>query len=200
MLTWAVRRLAVLVTALVFAGLPASAAAQGLHPRAVVEAYVAAVNANQLETVMAFYADGVPEKDALRSAFRNDFAGRSFRMEAVAYRVSGNRVTWEWRVNYDPYHELHVPPLAGTTTVLVVDGRFHAVRDRLDPAAVQRRQAAIRTLTAAPASPVAEPVSPPNTQGRTAPSVAVWAAAALFCLVGGISVAAQALKRPEEDG
>ena len=198
------RAITLLLLILTLVVLPAPAVAQGDDPQAVVEAYVAAVNAHQLETAMAFYADDVAEKEAIRAAFRSDFARGSFTMDVVAYWVSGNHVTWDWRVNLYPYPQLAVPPLTGTTTVAVVDGRFQSIHGSLDPASAQRRQAAIQALAAIQAfaakpavATVLQP-SAPNSQERAVPSIAPWAVAITLCILGGICIAA--LKSPTEGG
>ena len=140
---------------------------RGQDPAAVIEAYVAAVNAGDLEGILALYADDAvhialptPDgsagvclgKEQFRMWYEQSVAdGDRVEVEDGTLAFDGNRVTFVARLTSDPLRELGIETLEANTEAVVVDGRITSHVVMLTPASVRALLTARGTIPAAPA-------------------------------------------------
>ncbi|MBA3517605.1 MAG: nuclear transport factor 2 family protein [Rhizobiales bacterium] len=145
---------------------------EGSDPAAVVAAYVAAVNARDLEGILALYTDdavhvALPTPDGSAGVCRGKEQFRMFYEQGVAngdqiemvdgtLAVADDRVSFLSRLASDPWRELGVETLEATTEAVVVDGQITTHVVMLTPASVRELLAALGTI---PASSPQEPFS-----------------------------------------
>ena len=150
-----------------FGGAGRTQAAPGDDPAAVIAAYVAAVNAGDLEGILALYADDAvhialptPDgsagvclgKDQFRMWYEQSVAdGDRVEVEDGTLAVDGNRVTFVARLTSDPWRALGIETLEANTEAVVVDGRITSHVVMLTPASVRALLTARGTIPAAPA-------------------------------------------------
>ncbi len=126
---------------------------QGKDPAAVVEAYVGAVNAGDLEGILALYADDAvhialptPDgsagiclgKEQFRLFYEQSIAN-GIRVEVVdgTLDVAGDRVTFVARLASDPWRVLGLEALEADVEAVVVDGRISTHVEMLTPGSVR---------------------------------------------------------------
>lgn len=148
-----------------FGGAGQTRAAQGNDPAAVVEAYVAAVNARDLEGILALYADdavhvALPTPDGSAGICLGKEQFRLWHTQSVAngdqievvdgtLAIDGDRVTFLSRIASDPWRELGLDTLEANTEAVVVDGRITTHVVMLTPSSVRELMAALGTIPAA---------------------------------------------------
>ena len=145
-------------------------------PAAVVEAYAAAVNAGDLEGILALYANdavhiALPTPDGSAGVCLGKEQFRLFYEQSVANRdrlavvedtltVTGDRVTFVARLASDPWRKLGLESLEANVEAIVVDGRFTTHVVMLTPGSVRALLSALGTIPTPPAG--TEPVSEPH--------------------------------------
>jgi len=205
-----------LLVALALLARPLGVGAQDGEAGAVVQRFVRALNAKDLDDALAnftedaLYAGGVG-KEFVRGRLVRDFAVNR-RIEITELVVTGNRVTWSWRSFEDPYQRLPgVPPIEGIDVAVVENGKIASNTGAVDPRSTQRQQAAVPAAVATRTAQLTAEATReafatqvassgllerlPDTQGRRTPSAAPWLAAIALSL--GVAVGFAALKRPE---
>ena len=132
--------------------------ASGDDPAAVIAAYVAAVNAGDLEGILALYADDAvhialptPDgsagvcrgKEQFRMWYEQSVAnGDRVAVEAGALAVDGNQAAFVVRLESDPWRELGLEALEANAEIVVIDGRIATHVVVLTPESVRRLQTA----------------------------------------------------------
>lgn len=195
--------------------LPLPAMAQTTDPAAVVQRFVAALNAKDMASALCCFSDdaaygGGAGKEYIRSRLERDFSVNR-RLVITAIQVVGNRVIWSWQSFEDPYQRLTVPPIEGTDESLVENGVIVSNTGAVDQDSVRRQQAAlpvalatrraqlaIEATQAAHATQVAASgllQRLPSTQERGTPPAVPWAAAVVLLLFASVGLAA--FRRPE---
>ena len=141
-------------------------AAQSDDPAAVVEAYVAAVNAGNLAAILGLYADdavhiALPTPDGSAGVclgkeqfgmwYKQSVADKD-RVEVVdgTLAVDGDRVTFVARLASDPWRELGIEALEANTEAVVVDGRIASHVVMLTPESVRELLTARGAIPAPP--------------------------------------------------
>ncbi len=133
-------------------------------PAAVIAAYVAAVNARDLEGILALYTDdavhvALPTPDGSAGVCLGKEQFRMFYEQGVAngeqiavvdgtLAVADDRVSFLSRLASDPWRELGVDTLEATTEAVVVDGQITTHVVMLTPASVRELLAALGTIPA----------------------------------------------------
>lgn len=145
-------------------------------PAAVVEAYVEAVNAADLEGILALYADDAVHiflptadgsagvchgKDQFRMWYEMSLAnGDRIEIPDGALAVDGNQAAFVTRITSDPWRELGLDSLDAHSELVVIDGRIATHVVALSPESMRTLQSA-RGASAGP------------TTGREAATVAL---------------------------
>jgi hypothetical protein len=127
-------------------------------PAAVIEAYIAAANAGDLENILALYADDafhihLPSadgsagvcvgKDQFRMWYEQSLAnGERVALEDGTVAVDGNQATFLVRITSEPWSKLGLEALAAHSEVVVIDGRIATHVVLLTPESVRQLQAA----------------------------------------------------------
>ena len=137
-------------------------AAQGNDPAAVVEAYIAAVNAEDLAGILALYADdavhvALPTADGSAGVCIGKEQFRLFYEQGIANKdelevvdgtltVAEDRVTFVARMASDPWRELGIEALEGNAEAVIEDGRIAAHVVMLTPESVRELLTAFGTI------------------------------------------------------
>jgi ketosteroid isomerase-like protein len=163
----AVGLLAVPVFALL-GGAGLTRAATGDDPAAVVDAYAAAVNAGDLDAILALYADDaihmrLPTPDGTAGICRGteqfgmmyeqDLAnGYRIEVEEGTIAVAGDRVTFSARLSSEPWREQGLETLAVDSEIVLVDGKIASHVEMLSPEAARELLTALDVLAGPAAS------------------------------------------------
>jgi hypothetical protein len=123
-------------------------------PAAVIEAYVAAANAGDLEGILALYADdavhiALPTPDGSAGVcvgkvnFRMWYeqsvaAGDRVEVEDGTLAIDGNQATFVARISSDPWRTLGLESLEAHADIVVVDGRIMTHVVMLTPESVRK--------------------------------------------------------------
>jgi hypothetical protein len=134
------------------------APASGDDPATLIADYVAAVNASDLEAILALYNDdafhiALPSPDGSagvclgKAQFRMWYEQSVARGDRVAIEdgslaVDGNQASYVVRLSREPWHELGVDALEATSEIVVIDGRIMTHVVVLTPESVRAMQAA----------------------------------------------------------
>lgn len=126
----------------------------GDDPAALIEAYVAAVNAGDLEGILALHDDdavhiALPTPDGSAGICRGKGEFRMWYEQSVAANdrvevidgslaVNGNQATFTARVASDPWRELGLEALEAKTDIVVIDGRIMTHLMTLTPESVRQ--------------------------------------------------------------
>ncbi len=127
-------------------------------PAAVIEAYIAAANAGDLEAILDLYADdafhihlpsadGSPGvcvgKDQFRMWYEQSLAhGERVALEEGSVAVDGNQASFRVSISSEPWSKLGLEALEAQSEVVVVDGRIATHVVLLTPDSVRQLQAA----------------------------------------------------------
>ena len=138
----------------------------GADPAAIIEAYLAAVNAGDLEGILALYADDAfhialpsPDgsagvcvgKDQVRMWYEQSVAnGDRVEVAAGTLAVAGNQATFGVLLSSEPWRQLGVEALEADSEVVVIDGRIMTHVVLLTPVSVRRLQSASGAAIHAP--------------------------------------------------
>lgn len=141
-----------------FGGASQILAAQDADPAAIIAAYVAAVNAGDLEGILALHDDdavhiALPSADGSAGICRGKGEFRMWYEQSVAANdrveviddslaVDGNQATFTARVASDPWRELGLETLEAKTDIVVIDGRIMTHLMTLTPESVRQLVAA----------------------------------------------------------
>ena len=153
-------------------GLPSRVSAHGDHqmttaqfaptsdddPESVVEAYIAAANAGDLEAILALYDDdafhiALPSPDGSAGVcvgkeqftmwYQQSLAhGERVELEDGTLAVDGNQASFVVRLTSEPWSKLGVETLEAHSEVVVIDGRIMTHVVLLTPESVRQLQAA----------------------------------------------------------
>ena len=134
------------------------APASGDDPAAVIEAYIAAANAGDLEAILDLYADdafhihlpsadGSPGvcvgKDQFRMWYEQSLAhGERVALDKGTLVVDGNQASFRVRISSEPWSKLGLEALEAQSEVVVIDGRIATHVVLLTPDSVRQLQAA----------------------------------------------------------
>ncbi|MCD6033410.1 MAG: SnoaL-like domain, partial [Thermomicrobiales bacterium] len=115
-------------------------AASSDDPGTVIEAYLAAVNAGDLESILALYADDAvhiflptPDgsagvclgKEQFRMWYEQSLANRDrVELEDGTLAVDGNQATYLTRISSEPWRTLGLESLVAKADLVVIDGRI----------------------------------------------------------------------------
>ena len=143
-----------------------SAAASGADPGSLIEAHVAAVNAGDLDAILALYDDDAfhialpsPDgsagvcigKDQFRMWYEQSLAnGERMAVEDGTLAVDGNQAAFVARLTSEEWSKLGVEALEATSEIVVIDGRIMTHVVVLTPDSVRRLQSARGTAVLAP--------------------------------------------------
>jgi hypothetical protein len=127
-------------------------------PAAVIEAYVAAANAGDLEAILALYDDDAfhialpsPDGSAGVCVGKEQFTmwyeqslanGERVELEDGSLAVDGNQASFVARISSEPWRKLGLEALEAHSEVVVVDGRIMTHVVLLTPESVRQLQAA----------------------------------------------------------
>ncbi|HLL50515.1 MAG TPA: nuclear transport factor 2 family protein [Thermomicrobiales bacterium] len=127
-------------------------------PASVIEAYIAAANAGDLEAILALYDDDAfhialpsPDGSAGVCVGKEQFTmwyeqslanGDRVELEDGSLAVDGNQATFLARITSEPWRELGLEALEAHSEVVVVDGRIMTHAVLLTPESVRQLQAA----------------------------------------------------------
>ena len=130
----------------------------GDDPAAVIDAYIAAVDAGDLEAILALYADDavhifLPTPDGsagvclgkanFRMWYEQSLANRDrVELEDGTLAVDGNQATFLSQISSEPWRKLGVESLEAKTDLVVIDGRIVTHLVTLTPESVRTLQAA----------------------------------------------------------
>jgi hypothetical protein len=130
----------------------------GDDPAAVVEAYIAAANAGDLDAILALYDDdafhiALPSPDGSAGVcigkeqftmwYEQSLAnGERVELEDGSLAVDGNQASFITRITSEPWSKLGVEALEAHSEVVVVDGRIMTHVVLLTPESVRTLQAA----------------------------------------------------------
>ncbi|MCD6030308.1 MAG: SnoaL-like domain protein [Thermomicrobiales bacterium] len=153
-------------------------------PAAVIEAYLSAVNAGDLEAILDLYADDavhifLPTPDGsagvclgkanFRMWYEQSLAnGDRVELEEGTLAVDGNQATFFCQIRSEPWRKLGVEALEAKTDLVVIDGRIATHLVTLTPASVRTLQAA-RGATADLAMGSVAPLLPSERRGSGEP-------------------------------
>jgi ketosteroid isomerase-like protein len=153
-------------------------------PAMVIEAYIAAVNAGDLEAILDLYADDavhifLPTPDGsagvclgkanFRMWYEQSLAnGDRVELEEGTLAVDGNQATFFCQIRSEPWRKLGVEALEAKTDLVVIDGRIATHLVTLTPASVRTLQAA-RGATADLAMGSVAPLLPSERRGSGEP-------------------------------
>lgn len=137
-----------------FGGASQIIAAQDADPEAIIASYVAAVNAGDLEGILALHDDeavhiALPTPDGSAGICRGKGEFRMWYEQSVAngdsvevidgsLAVNGNQATFTARVASDPWRELGLETLEAKTDIVVIDGRIVTHLMTLTPESVRQ--------------------------------------------------------------
>ena len=140
-------------------------AASSDDPAALIEAYVAAVNAGDLEGILALYDDDavhifLPTADGSPGVCRGKGEFRMWYEQSVANAdrieledgtvvVDGNQATYVARLTSEPWTKLGLDALAATSEFVAIDGRIMTHVVLLTPESVRTLQGARETAEVA---------------------------------------------------
>lgn len=135
------------------ANAPFAPPAQGDDPAAMIEAYVAAVTAGDLEAILSLYADdavhiALPTPDGSAGVCRGKAQyrmwyelhlaeGYGVAVEDGTLAVDGNQAAFAARVSRDPWRALGLESLAAQAEIVVVGGRIMTHVELLTPESVR---------------------------------------------------------------
>jgi hypothetical protein len=127
-------------------------------PAAVIEAYIAAANAGDLEVILALYDDDAfhialpsPDGSAGVCVGKEQFTmwyeqslanGERVELEDGSLAVDGNQASFVARISSEPWRKLGLEALEAHSEVVVVDGRIMTHVVLLTPESVRQLQAA----------------------------------------------------------
>jgi hypothetical protein len=127
-------------------------------PAAVIEAYIAAANAGDLEAILALYADdafhiALPSPDGSAGVcvgkaqftmwYEQSLANRErVELEVGSLAVDGNQATFVTRITSEPWSKLGLDALAAQSEMVVIDGRIATHVVLLTPESVRKLQTA----------------------------------------------------------
>ena len=130
-------------------------------PAAVIEAYIVAANAGDLEAILALYDDDAfhialpsPDGSAGVCVGKEQFTmwyeqslanGDRVELEDGSLAVDGNQATFLARISSEPWRELGLEALDAHSEVVVVDGRIMTHVVLLTPESVRQLQSARAT-------------------------------------------------------
>lgn len=142
------------------------AQASGDDPAVVIEAYVAAVNAGDLDAILDLYDDDafhivLPSPDGSAGVCQGKEQFRMWYEQSVAngdhveladgtLAVAGNQATFVARLSGEPWRKLGVETLEAHSQIVVIDGRIMTHVVLLTPASVRRLQSARGEAVLAP--------------------------------------------------
>ena len=151
---------------------------------AVIEAYVAAVNAGDLEGILALHDDNavhifLPTPDGSAGICRGKGEFRMWYEQSVAngdrvavedgaLTVDGNQATFVARIASDPWTKLGLETLEAQTTMVLIDGRIMTHVALLTPESVRELQSARGATTDLTMSSAA-PLLPSERRGSGEP-------------------------------
>jgi ketosteroid isomerase-like protein len=123
-------------------------------PATLITDYLAAVNAGDLEAILALYNDDAfhialpsPDgsagvclgKEQFRMWYEQSVArGDRMQIEDGTLTVDGNQATYVARLSSEPWHKLGVDALEATSEIVVIDGRIMTHVVVLTPGSVQQ--------------------------------------------------------------
>jgi hypothetical protein len=123
-------------------------------PAVVIMAYIAAVNAGDLEEILALYADDavhifLPTPDGSAGVCLGKAQFRMWYEQSLANgdRVDGNQATFVARISSDPWRTLGLEALEAHSDMVVIDGRIKTHVVMLSPESVRALQT-VRGTTA----------------------------------------------------
>jgi ketosteroid isomerase-like protein len=127
-------------------------------PAAVIDAYLAAVNAGDLEAILALYADDavhifLPTPDGsagvclgkanFRMWYEQSLANHDrVALEDGSLAVDGNQATFLTQISSEPWSKLGLEALEAKADLVVIDGRIMTHVVSLTPESVRQLQAA----------------------------------------------------------
>jgi hypothetical protein len=127
-------------------------------PASVIEAYLKAANAGDLDAILALYDDDAfhialpsPDgsagvcvgKEQFRMWYEQSLAnGERVELEDGSLAVDGNQATFVTRITNEPWRELGLEALEAHSEVVVIDGRIMTHAVLLTPESVRQLQAA----------------------------------------------------------
>jgi ketosteroid isomerase-like protein len=133
-------------------------AAASDEPAAMIEAYIAAVNAGDLEAILDLYADDavhifLPTPDGsagvclgkanFRMWYEQSLAnGDRLELEDGTLAVDGNQATFLTQISSEPWRKLGLAALEAKADLVVIDGRIMTHVVTLTPESVRTLQAA----------------------------------------------------------
>jgi ketosteroid isomerase-like protein len=160
------------------------APSSGDDPAAVIAAYLAAVNAGDLVTILDLYADDavhifLPTPDGssgvclgkanFRMWYEQSLAnGDRVELEDGTLAVDGNQATFITQISSEPWRKLGVETLEAKTDLVVIDGRIVTHLVTLTPESVRTLQAARGSTTDLTMGSVA-PLLPSEQRGSGEP-------------------------------
>lgn len=120
---------------------PAAVRAAKSDPKSVIKAVDSALNAAKVDEAAAAFADDA----VLTDPFGKTLQGKdqikawlqtltNFHVEAPEYKADGNKVTWDFRVAFEPLRRLGLDAATGTAEAVVQNGKitsFHPSFDEL---------------------------------------------------------------------
>ena len=137
-----------------FGGANQASAAEGTDPAAVIEAYVAAVNAHDLAGILALYADDAvhialptPDGSAGVCLGKENFTmwyeqsikdGDQIEVVDGTLKVDGDKATFAVRIASEPWKTLGLETLDATTEAVIVDGTIRTHVVMLTPESVRK--------------------------------------------------------------
>ncbi|MFB0538058.1 MAG: nuclear transport factor 2 family protein [Anaerolineae bacterium] len=182
-------RLIAITTLVVMLALPVALYAQETDPAAVVMAEVEAMNAGDIDAVVALYADDLvvklvppippdsPDtytgKAELRAWFE-ELVAVNFKMEVEILQVEGDTVTTKCRTWMDPTRQMGVAPLEATLVYTVQDGKIKGWTWTASDESLAKLQAAMAAL--------------PETGGVAFPTYALVMALGGLAILGGLGL------------
>ena len=138
-------------------------ATSGDDPAAVIDAYIAAVNAGDLEAILDLYADDAvhiflptPDgsagvclgKEQFRMWYEQSLAnGDRVEVEDGTLAVDGNQATYLTRISSEPWRALGLESLEAKADLVVIDGHIATHLVTLTPDSVRALQAARGTTS-----------------------------------------------------
>ena len=130
----------------------------GDDPAAVIEAYLAAANAGDLEAILDLYADDavhifLPTPDGsagvclgkanFRMWYEQSLAnGDRVELEDSTLAVDGNQATFLSQISSEPWRKLGLETMEAKTDLVLIDGRIMTHLVTLTPESVRKLQAA----------------------------------------------------------
>lgn len=146
-----------------FGGAGQTRAAPSDDPAAVIAAYIAAVNADDLEAILALYSDdavhmALPTPDGTAGICRGKEQFRLFYEQGVANRdrievedgtlvVVGDQITFSARLASDPWRKLGIESLESTAEAVVVDGQITSHVVMLSPGSARELLTVLGAMT-----------------------------------------------------